>query len=91
MNCMLGSKTLYCYENSLFNELSSLESILKLTKDSCFDQEINANYYNLIDNDKLKLSEERNHYLNLLSIALDKVSVLKTINQNIEKEIYRLK
>ena len=78
------------YENSLFNEQSALESVLKLTKDSCFEQEICANYYNLDKLMQLRLSEERNHYLNLLTIALDKVSLLKKINNDLEIEIYSL-
>ena len=79
---------LFCYENNLFDELSTLETILKLTKNTCFEQEASANYYDLTGELKFNLSEERNHYINLLSIALEKVSVLKKINKNIESEIY---
>ncbi len=78
------------YENSLFDELSTLESVLKLTKDSCFEQEVSSNYYNLDKLEQFKLSEERNHYLNLLTIALEKVAILKDINKNLEEEIYSL-
>ena len=81
---------LLIYENSLFNELSTLESVLKLTKSSCYEQEVNSNYYNLDNFEQVKLSEERNHYLNLLAIALDKVSILKEINKNLEDEICSL-
>lgn len=82
--------TLLNYENSMFDELSTLESLLKLTKNSCYEQEMNSCYYGLENAYRLKLSEERNHYLNLLSIALDKVVLLKKINQNLENEIYSL-
>lgn len=87
----LCSNFLFEYENSLFEELSVLESVLKLTKNSCFEQEANSNYYSLVNSEKIKLSEERNHYLNLLAIALEKVQLLKLINKNIENEIYSLK
>lgn len=86
----MSNCTLLSYENSLFDELSTLESVIKLTKDSCFEQEVNSNYYNLAKAEQLKLSEERNHYLNLLTIALDKVSLLKKINKDLEIEIYSL-
>ena len=84
------NSSLLSYENSLFEELSKLESVLKLTKDSCFEQEVNSNYYNLSKSEQFRLSEERNHYLNLLTIALDKVSLLKKINNELEIEIYSL-
>ena len=90
MDKSIANCTLLSYENSLFNELSSLESILKLTKNSCYEQEVNSCYYDLENINRLKLSEERNHYLNLLTIALDKVLLLKKINENLENEIYSL-
>ena len=91
MNNKCYSNVILAYENSLFEELSSLESVLKSTKDSCLKQEINSNYYELADDNKVKLSEERNHYLNLLTIAIDKINLLKQINRNIENEICLLK
>jgi hypothetical protein len=54
-----------------------------LTKDTCLKQEIDSNYYNLDDLNKIKLSEERNNYLNLLTVAIDKIANLNQINQNI--------
>lgn len=84
------NNNLLSYENTLYDELCSLNSILKLTKNSCLEQESNSNYYNLNGTEKIMLSEERNHYLNLLTIAIDKISLLKSINKNIENEIYTL-
>ena len=91
MNNIIYSNSILAYEMSIFEELFTLESLLKLTKEACLKQEINSNYYNLDDSNKIKLSEERNHYLNLLTIAIDKVELLKQINQNIEKEACSLK
>lgn len=90
MDKKICNNLLLSFENSLFDELSTLESVLKLTKNSCYEQEMNSCYYGLENFSKLKLSEERNHYLNLLSIALDKVELIKKINQNLEEEIYSL-
>ena len=87
----LVNEKLFMCENDLFNELSSLESILKLTKESCYEQELNGNYYCSIKSNRIKLSEERNHYLNLLTIALEKINTLKAINLNLEKELCSLK
>ena len=78
-----------CCENS-FNKLYALESLIKATKDTCQEREFSAKYYNLPNKDKYILSEERNHYINMLSMALDKVSELKEINDEIENEIQYL-
>ena len=91
MNKFSYSNSILGYGNSIFEELFALESLLKLTKEACLKQEINSNYYGLDDFNKVKLSEERNHYLNLLTIAIDKIDVLKEISQSIEKEAYLLK
>lgn len=75
----------YC--EKYFDELFILESVIKLTKDACLEKEFGANYYEISKKNKKALSEERNHYINLLTIALDKVENLKSININMETEI----
>ena len=70
-----------------FKELFFLESLIKLTKESCLEMEMRANYYNLQQREQYKLSEERNHYINLLTIAQEKVSNLKNLSQRIEERL----
>ena len=77
---------LSCFQTT-FDELFLLESIIKLTKESCLDREVTSQYYNLSEEKKRHLSEERNNYINMLSIALDRVKILKDINNQIEEEI----
>ncbi len=77
---------LSCFQTT-FDELFLLESIIKLTKESCLDREVTSQYYNLSEEKKRYLSEERNNYINMLSIALDRVKILKDINNQIEEEI----
>ncbi len=72
-------------------ELFTLESIIKVTKDTCQEREFAGIYYNLEVNAKTNLSKERNHYNNLLNIALDKITNLQEINLNIELELGKLK
>ncbi len=76
-------------ENS-FNELFTLESIIKLTKESCLDKEFTSIYYELSGEHKNILSAERNNYINMLTLALDKISNLKQIILTAEKEAYEL-
>lgn len=73
--------------DATFNELFALKSIIKLTREICLDKEINSSYYNLSAEYKKSLSEERNNYINMLSIALDKVANIENISETIEKEI----
>ena len=77
---------LSCFQTT-FDELFLLESIIKLTKESCLDREVTSQYYNLSEEKKRYLSEERHNYINMLSIALDRVKILKDINNQIEEEI----
>ena len=84
-----NKKIYFCCEN-LYDELFLLESIIKMTKEACLKKEFSAIYYNLSDKERCILSEERNNYINMLSIALEKVDELKEINNNIEREVYCL-
>lgn len=72
---------------SIYDQLFHLESIIKITKNACLDKEFQSVYYNLSSKAKYTLSEERNNYINMLTIALDKISELKAINDNIENEL----
>ena len=71
-------------------ELATLESVVKAAKELCLDKELSSYYYNLTVPAKIGLSDERNNYINLLSIALDKIENIKTINDSIEKELISL-
>ena len=75
---------------NLFNQLYSLESILQFTKNVCQEKEFSSTYYNLQKQDKFVLSEERNHYINMLNLALDRVSNLMEINIMLENELSEL-
>jgi len=76
--------------DNCFNQLYSLESILTLTREVCQEKEFSASYYNLPQREKFILSEERNHYINMLDLALDRVSDLKKINTGLEYELSHL-
>lgn len=76
--------------DNLFNQLYSLESILQVTKEVCQEREFSATYYNLQQKEKFTLSKERNHYINMLELALARVSDLKEINYGLETEISEL-
>lgn len=83
----LPKEEILSYFDDSFNSISTLESILKTTVNSCMNKEINSEYYNLEENDSQMLSEERNNYINLLEIALEKLISLKSVNLIIEKKL----
>ena len=75
-----------CCEDSIY-QLSCLESIIRTTIDSCLERETSAKYYNLPPKDKFTLSQERTHYINMMTIALDKLSNIIELNTKIENNI----
>lgn len=77
------------FENSL-NELFALETIIIITKEVCSNKEFNSVYYNIPTEYKIELSEERNHYINMLTIALDKICEIKESLILAENEFYCL-
>lgn len=79
---------LYCED--CYDQLNYLESIIKMTKNVCQEHEFSAIYYDLPNKYKFILSEERNHYINMLTIALDKINKLKEINDGIEVAVNTL-
>lgn len=83
-------KVLSNFDNT-FQLLSTLESIIKVIQESCLDKEVYSKHYNLTSKEKLDLSIERNNYINLLSIALDKISSLKDLNLILEESLSCLK
>lgn len=72
------------------DQLLCLKSIIKTTQESCLERENSARYYNLSQEYKLSLSEERSQYIDMLNVALDKLSNVITLNTNIENEINEL-
>lgn len=70
-----------------FDELYVIETLVKLTKSSCLDKEFQGQYYGIPQDVSLKLSAERNQYINMLTVLSEKVSNLMDLNICMEKEI----
>lgn len=71
---------------STIDDLFMMESLINLTKESCIKKELESVYYNLDKDMQLKLSNERNNYINLMSIAEEKI--LHLINKYTKLEYY---
>jgi len=87
-------KTKECYSDEFNNidySLGIIESLIKIAKENYFHKECDSNYYNLNPQYKKLLSEERNNYMNLLSVLLDEVLNLRKENNQLDIKIHQLK
>ena len=71
----------------VFDIIFMLESILKITRETCYYKQESLTYYGLESFSKQRLCEERDNYINMLSLALEKVETLKQVNQFIEDNL----
>ena len=63
--------------NVISDVLFALETIIKLVRESCLNKECESIYYNLPEKMMIKLSNERNRYISILTLALENVNNLK--------------
>ena len=79
-------KLVHFYQEA-FEELYIIDTLVRMTKKSCEDHEFSGEYYGISKNMAVKLSEERNSYINMLTLLSEKVSNLKKIKLCMEKEL----
>jgi hypothetical protein len=87
-------KAMKCYSDEFNNidySLGIIESLIKIAKENCFYKECDSNNHNLNPQYKKMLSEERNNYINLLSVLLDEVLNLRKENNQLDIKIHQLK
>lgn len=73
-----------------YEELIRIDSLLCAIQDSCLNLELQSEYYDSPDNSILKISEERNRYINLTSIAREKIKNIETLNTQMENKAIML-
>lgn len=77
-----------CINETMINELFSVESLVQTTLESCLRKECDSQYYEG-SNISSKISAERNNYINMLEIALEKIKHIQQLNNNIEDMIIK--
>lgn len=70
-----------------YDEILMVRSLISLVRETCLNLELKSEYYENDKNYVLKLSEERNKYLNILSMAQDKLNNIEVLNIKLEDEI----
>lgn len=81
---------LLSYQNSSFDELYIINTLIQMTKSSCTEREFKGEYYGTSGNMKNNLSTERNEYITMLTLAADRLSSLIEINLSMENKISNL-
>ena len=76
------------YQNKLFNELYSINTLLNLTKNYCQELEFKVEYYGASKNCIKNFSNERNDYLTMFTIMRNKLNNAISINLELEREFY---
>jgi len=74
------------YQDKMFSELYSLNTLVNMTKNYCQDLEFKGQYYGGDSDFAKKLSDERNEYLTMLNLIAGKLNTVINLNLNIENE-----
>ena len=70
-----------------FNEMYVMNTVINMVKHSCEDREFRAEYYGAKSSDiARKISDERNDYINMLSVVSDRISAIMSLLILMEKE-----
>ncbi len=84
---MNSYRNLLSYSQEVFDELHTIDSIVQLTKQSCEEREFSGKYYDIPADKSVRLSAERNHYINMLNILSERISNMISLNLSMENEI----
>lgn len=70
-----------------FNQMYVVNTLINMTKQSCEERENHGEYYGLKGELLKRISDERNDYINMLSILSDKISSVMSLYVSMEKEL----
>ena len=70
-----------------YKELSIIDSIISAMQDNCISLEFNSQYYEDSNDISSKLSEERNKYINLLTVAKERIKNIEELNTKLENYV----
>ena len=82
--------TALSYYDKAIDELYSINPYVNMIKSYCQEQEFKGEYYGLHNKQMLKLSEERNGYITMLTLISGKLSDIIDLNLSIERNFSTL-
>ena len=68
--------------DNILDEMDKLCTLVELTRNFCLNKEFQSVYYNLSEKKAFLLSEERNHYINMLTITINRLNKMKSVVYN---------
>lgn len=74
-------------KESTFEEISTIESLLEIIQDKLQNLELNSQYYNAGKNITLKISQERNQYINLIKLAKHSATKIEKLSNKLEEYV----
>ena len=80
----IGKLLNFCQK--LYNELESISTIIVITKSYCINKEVLGEYYNSSRDISVKISTERNDYINMLTLLSEKLTNTKDLCNSLEDE-----
>ena len=86
MKKVMSSQIVNELNESILEELLTVESLVQAIMNSCLSKECSAQYY-IGTEISSRLSEERNCYINMLGVALEKIKSIRKLNEKIENLI----
>ena len=80
-----SENSLMQYYEKTFDELCVINSIVKLVKNSCLEREFSGEYYGIPQEKIIHISEERNNYINMLTLLAERVTNIMNLHLILEK------
>ncbi len=74
--------------NKLYNELETINTIIIITYNYYFDKELSGHYYEMPAEFSIRISEERSHCINILSLLIKKTEEIKNICEEMEEHLH---
>ena len=80
-------KNLIEMNEEAFNQMYVVNTLINMTLQSCEEKENHGEYYGLTGELLKKISDERNDYINMLTVLSDKIDYVMSLYLSIEKEL----
>ena len=77
------------YQSELYTELYNTKTLVNAAITCCQEREFRGEYYGIPHNFTQYISNERNEYLSLLTLAFDKIKYIDKLILYIENELTR--
>ena len=75
------------YQEKILDEIYNADVLINAAKSCCQEREFRGEYYGLSNEYIKKVSNERNEYISLLTLASDKIKNVHKLNKTMEQNL----